>query len=314
MTSRQSQGGGTAPATQPSHTLHMRPSYEQLTPDYYMDRTAPGPTGAARAAELGRQKEEAQIAEMGARGEYYRGRANAPKPSRYQIVQDDNGFYRVNMDDPRDVTPLSANGNPLVPKRAQRNRQVIQSDAGDFFVNDDGSLSPATYGGKQLQPRQPRSTSGESPDIASTRRDLKDIQGQQIRAENQAKSLKSEQRAFATTHPRATKGMPAARTAADSGAVQDYNDLGAQIDSAEARSGRLTRSADSTLNVLHRKRSGPAVSFSDVEGGSTSSPAAATLDPDTITDDELKAAHRAGKRTPEDVISYVGHLRQPRRP
>lgn len=119
--SEQPAGGG-APA--PSHTLHMTPSYQQLTPDYYMDRTAPGPVGSALARELGQRKGEAEIDELGARAAYlrehgdyfeqggYGGRGGAGAP---HTLRTPNGYM---LWDPQSRTYIPVddeNGKPVMP-------------------------------------------------------------------------------------------------------------------------------------------------------------------------------------------------------
>jgi hypothetical protein len=87
---------------------------------------------------------------------------------RYQVVQDEKGFYRVNMDDPTDVTPLSANGTPLRPKKpagpsATAGKQVLLTPDGVVIVDKGtgtsvpvskpGATVPPQGGSGQLQPR-----------------------------------------------------------------------------------------------------------------------------------------------------------------
>lgn len=246
------------------------------------------------------QSQEAQRASEEAYRRAQITKLSQPSPARRRLqVGEDGSVSIINLDDPQDVKTV-----PNVKARIPTDPAATHRANRQYDIEHPLPVRPGVV--------------GESPDIAATRRDLKDIQGQQIRAENQAKALKSEQRAYGTQHPRAAKGLGAARTAADSAAVNELDAMGAGIDSAAARAARLTRSADSTLNVLHQKRNGTGTgdappSFTDVRGGSAAD-GTAVADPDTFTDDEIASAIAAGAKTPEETIAHVTALRAKKKP
>lgn len=211
-------------------------------------------------------------------------------------------------------------------------------DKGNYFREnqDTGDVDPLTHpDGSPMKapPRaQGRSSTAEPSDVVSTRKDLADTNRQQVRAENAVKALKSEQRQIQKDNPRAAGLLPA-RNAADRAAVAQYQNLGGQVTAAQRRSSLLTQRADSISSVLDQKRAAmtpdagapapsPAAGASapapvaapapKAKGkGKAATPAAASsgIDPDSITDDELIAAHTAGARTNADVKTYVTSLR-----
>lgn len=92
---------------------------------------------------------------------------------------------------------------------------------------------------------------GESPQVAATRKDLKGLQSQQIRAEHDVGASKSDIRSLLHDHPRASQPLSVQRTATDSTFANQYGNASAQLGEAEQRKARLTHSADSTQSVLN---------------------------------------------------------------
>lgn len=163
--------------------------------------------------------------------------------------------------------------------------------------------------------RSTRSSTAEPADIAASRKDLADTGRQQVRAENEVKALKSERRQIQRDNPRAAKPLSAQRTASDSTAAEQYQTLGAQVDSAQTRSKGLTQRADSISGVIDRRRAvvggtAPASTAPASTAPSSTAPATSDIDADSITDQELAAAHASGARTVGAVKDYVAAARK----
>jgi hypothetical protein len=98
---------------------------------------------------------------------------------------------------------------------------------------------------------------GESVDVASTRKDLKGFQSQQIRAESDVRNSNSDIRRLLADHPRASQPLSAQHTAVDSTLANQYGGLQETAADAMKRKQRLTQSADSTQAVLGGLRAAP---------------------------------------------------------
>jgi hypothetical protein len=208
-----------------------------------------------------------------------------------------------------------ADFKPPRPYRANQPHYIQDPKLGWVQVDPTtGRALPVTANGQPVM-GMPRATPGglmaDSPEVAATRRDLAGIGHQQVRAETSVKALKSERRQLLTDHPRANKPLTSQRTAADSTLANRYGQLGTEIDSASARSGRLTQKADSVSSVLERQRA-TGLTGERVHGpnaGGDEAPFDAQAFDDSISEEELHDALANGAQDEESVRAHVLALR-----
>lgn len=151
-----------AAAASPGATrLHLQGNYEQLTPDYYEDRSAEGPRGRALAAEMARQQHEATVRHLDAQtAALYGPKAPVPGTPEYLDLQDALAAIRVRYRPvPRDPVathranrqydienplPQRDNPNAITPqeRRARSSAAVSRQDATAFDRRAGGFEQP----------------------------------------------------------------------------------------------------------------------------------------------------------------------------